>query len=130
VMTRELTLFPFQVRLSRNRNGDLTEVKSPTGRWIRFHCDAGRIVQAADSSRRIVENEYDSDDYRRTVKYPSGQSTTYVYEGDNSRSNDEMMKRLMYLYSGICAEPLESPGWLIPSSEDFLGFELRKARTH
>ncbi len=69
-----------EVRLSRNRNGDLTEVKSPSGRWIRFQYDAGHLIQAADSSGRKVEYEYDSNDRLRKVKYPSGQSTTYEYD--------------------------------------------------
>jgi YD repeat-containing protein len=72
-----------EVRLSRNSEGDLTEVKSPSGRWIRFHYDAGHIVQAADSSGNKVEYEYDSNDRLRKAKYPSGQSTTYAYDTSN-----------------------------------------------
>ncbi len=72
-----------KVRLSRNRKGDLTEVKSPSGRWIRFHYDAGHMVQAVDSSGNKVEYEYDSNDRLRKLKYPSGQSTTYAYDTSN-----------------------------------------------
>ncbi len=73
-----------EVRLSRNSDGDLTEVKSPSGRWIRFHYDAaGHMVQAADRSGNKVEYEYDSNDRLRKVKYPSGQSTTYAYDTSN-----------------------------------------------
>jgi YD repeat-containing protein len=69
-----------EVRLSRNSNGDLTEVKSPSGRWIRFQYDQGHLIQAADNSGKKVEYEYDSNDRLRKVKYPSGQSTTYSYD--------------------------------------------------
>jgi YD repeat-containing protein len=70
-----------EVRLSRNSDGDLTEVKSPSGRWIRFHYDAaGHMVQADDSSGNKVEYEYDANDRPRTVKYPSGRFTTYAYD--------------------------------------------------
>lgn len=72
-----------EVRLSRNSDGDLTEVKSPSGRWIRFHYDAGHMVQADDSSGNKVEYEYDANDRPRMVKYPSGQSTTYAYDTSN-----------------------------------------------
>src|SRR5260370_3928398 len=77
-------------RLSRNSDGDLTEVKSPSGRRIRFHYDgAGHMVQAADSSGNKVEYEYDSNDRLRKVKYPSGQSTTYAYDTSNRIVNAE-----------------------------------------
>jgi YD repeat-containing protein len=72
-----------EVRLSRNSDGDLTELKSPSGRWIRFHYDTGHMVQAADSSGNKVEYEYDGNDRLRKVKYPSGQSTTYAYDTSN-----------------------------------------------
>jgi len=72
-----------EVRLSRNSDGDLTEVKSPSGRWIRFRYDAGHMVQAADSSGNKVEYEYDANDRLRKTKYPSGQSATYAYDTSN-----------------------------------------------
>jgi len=72
-----------EVRLLRNSDGDLTELQSPSGRWIRFQYDAGHLVLAADSSGNKVEYEYDANDRLRKVKYASGQSMTYAYDAFN-----------------------------------------------
>jgi len=72
-----------EVRLSRTANGDLTEIHSPTGRWIRFAYNDGRMVQAKDSSGQIVDYDYDSEDRLETVRYPTGHTTTYSYDSSN-----------------------------------------------
>jgi YD repeat-containing protein len=72
-----------EVRLSRNRLGDLTEVKSPAGRWIRFYYDAGYLVRAADSSGKKVEYEYDSNDRLELVRHSTGQTEKYRYDSSN-----------------------------------------------
>lgn len=76
-----------EVRLSRESNGDLTEIKSPNGRWIRLAYSAGRVSRATDDSGNAVDYGYDSRDRLVTVKYSSGQSVRYSYN-----SSDQLTK--------------------------------------
>ena len=86
-----------EVRLLRNSDGDLTELQSPSGHWIRFRYDAGHLVQAADSLGNKVEYEYDADDRVRRVTYPSGQSTAYTYDTSNRVVSAEDSLRGIFL---------------------------------
>ena len=72
-----------EVRLSRKTNGDLTEIKSPSGRWIRLSYNKGRVFQATDNSGNVVEYGYDPEDRLATVRYSRGQTTRYVYNSNN-----------------------------------------------
>lgn len=72
-----------EVRLSRKPDGDLTEVKSPNGRWIRLTYNEGRIVQAKNSSGDVVEYNYDPEGRATTVRYSTGQTTKYAYDSSN-----------------------------------------------
>jgi len=65
--------------LSRKRNGDLTEIKSPSGRWIRLDYDKGRIIRAKDNSGNVVEYDYDAHHFLQTVRDSLGQTTKYKY---------------------------------------------------
>jgi len=65
--------------LSRKRNGDLTEIKSPSGRWIRLEYDKGRIIRAKDNSGTVVEYDYDAHHFLQTVRDSLGQTTEYKY---------------------------------------------------
>jgi YD repeat-containing protein len=72
-----------EVRLTRQSNGDLIEIKSPNGRWIRLAYSAGRVSRATDDSGNAVDYVYDSRDQLVTVKYSSGQSVRYSYNSEN-----------------------------------------------
>jgi len=50
-----------EVRLSRKSSGDLTKIESPSGRWIKFTYDEGRMIEARDSLRNVVEYKYDAE---------------------------------------------------------------------
>jgi YD repeat-containing protein len=72
-----------EVRLSRGDNGELTEIESPWGRWIRFEYSQLHMIRAHDSSGNVVEYEYDSSSRLSAVKYSGGQSTKYSYDTAN-----------------------------------------------
>jgi hypothetical protein len=50
-----------QARLTRQANGDLTEIKSPNGYWIRLSYSEGHISRVKSSAAEQVEYEYDAD---------------------------------------------------------------------
>jgi YD repeat-containing protein len=72
-----------EVRLSRSERGDLTEIKSPGGHWIRLEYDHSRIIRARDSSGDAVEYEYDPVGRLGAVKYPGSHTTKYSYDMQN-----------------------------------------------
>jgi YD repeat-containing protein len=72
-----------EVRLTRTVSGDLTEIVSPQGRWIRFEYSQSHMVRAHDSLGNVVEYEYDASSRPSTVKYPDGHSTKYSYDTAN-----------------------------------------------
>lgn len=69
-----------EVRLSRKHNGDLTEIKSPRGRWIRLTYDADHISRAADSLGNTVNYTYDLQHRLEKVRDSHGQTTGYIYD--------------------------------------------------
>jgi YD repeat-containing protein len=72
-----------EVQLSREANGDLSEIKSPSGGWIRLNYDRGRIFEAKDSLGDVVEYDYDSNDRLGAVRYSTGRTTRYMYDSSN-----------------------------------------------
>jgi hypothetical protein len=72
-----------EVRLSRKSNGDLEQILSPSGRWIKFRYNKGRMVEVKDSSGNDVEYDYDAGNRPETVRYSSGETTKYSYDSGN-----------------------------------------------
>jgi YD repeat-containing protein len=72
-----------EVRLSRRERGDLTEIKSPGGHWIRLEYDHSRIIRARGTSGDAVEYEYDPIGRLSAVKYPGSNTTKYSYDMQN-----------------------------------------------
>lgn len=72
-----------EVRLSRKPNGDLTEIKSPNGRWIRLTYEGGLITRAADSLGNTAEYTHDLHHRLEKVRDSYGQTTTYIYDDAN-----------------------------------------------
>ena len=72
-----------EVRLSRKHNGDLTEIKSPNGRWVRLTYDAGHISRAADSLGNTVNYTYDLQHRLQTARDSHGQTTGYIHDYAN-----------------------------------------------
>ncbi len=72
-----------EVRLLRKSNGDLEQILSPGGRWIKFRYNAERMIEAEDSSGNIVEYDYDVGNRLETVRYSGGETTRYSYDSGN-----------------------------------------------
>jgi YD repeat-containing protein len=72
-----------EVRLIRQSNGDLTEIKSPNGRWIRLSYSEGQVSRATDDSGNAVDYGYDPRGRLVTVKSSLGPSVRYSYNSDN-----------------------------------------------
>jgi YD repeat-containing protein len=68
------------VKLTRAENGNLQEITSPSGQWIRLTYDSpGRIVRATDSAGEHVDYGYDSQVRLQAVHCSNGQSLSYTY---------------------------------------------------
>jgi YD repeat-containing protein len=71
-----------QVRLSRDANGDLKEIKSPNGLWIHLSYANGRISRLETSAGDHVDYEYDT--YNRLRRATGSQGTEeYSFDRDN-----------------------------------------------
>ncbi|MFI1992876.1 IPT/TIG domain-containing protein [Actinoplanes sp. NPDC020271] len=61
--------------------GPITQITSPSGKWIRFeHDSANRITRAEDVLGRAVTYTYTTDGHLWTVTDPAQGVTTYTYE--------------------------------------------------
>ncbi|MFJ6194802.1 pre-peptidase C-terminal domain-containing protein [Micromonospora sp. NPDC092111] len=72
-----------QITLTRStggQSGDITQVTSPNGRWIKLSYTGGRVTRAQDNLGRAVQYGYDSAGRLTTVTSPGGRTTTYTYD--------------------------------------------------
>lgn len=72
-----------EVQLFRRPNGDLTEVRSPGGHWIRLEYSKSRIIRARDNAGETVDYKYDSIHRLAEVGYSTGLAITYRYDSSN-----------------------------------------------
>lgn len=68
-----------EIRLTRKPNGDLTEITSPNGNWIRFSQEKGLVSRAADSIGHSVNYIYDQRHRLKRVTDSRGEATGYEY---------------------------------------------------
>ena len=115
-----------EVRLSRKDNGDLTEIKSPNGKWIRLRYSDGRMIEAKDSLGNAVEYSFDSANRPETVRYPDGHVTKYEYDSLNR------IRRIEDPSEGFVLEcKYGSEGELTEATvNDHLTYRFRRAVVH
>ncbi len=71
-----------EARLSRDANGDLKEIQSPNGFWIRLSYSDGQIKRVENSTGDHVDYEYDT--YNRLRRATGSQGTEeYSFDRDN-----------------------------------------------
>lgn len=68
---------------SNGQSGDVTQVTSPNGRWVKFTYDAGRITQAIDNIGRTVSYRYNASGDLTSVTDPENHVTSYTYDADH-----------------------------------------------
>jgi YD repeat-containing protein len=69
-----------EVKLTRAPNGDLQEITSPSGHWIRLaYNNLGQVASAADDAGDRADYLYDSKSYLQTV-LSAGRETNYTYD--------------------------------------------------
>lgn len=69
-----------EVKLTRASNGDLQEIKSPSGNWIRFEYRQEDISKAFDTNGNSVEYTYDQSRSLQSATYSKGQAINYTYD--------------------------------------------------
>jgi YD repeat-containing protein len=71
------------VRLIRDRQRNLREIRTPRDRWIRLgHDGHGRVVRADDDAGRSVDYRYSPEGLLSEVRYSDGRARRYTYAGD------------------------------------------------
>jgi len=67
---------------TRDGNSNLTQITSPSGRWIQFTYDGtNRVIQAQDNLGRTTSYTYNADGYLATATDANGGVTSYTYDG-------------------------------------------------
>lgn len=83
---------------STGSGGNITQVTSPNGRWIRFNYDASnRIIRATDNIGRFVQYGYDALGRLSTVTDPNGGITTYGYDSNNNMTTIKDARQIVFL---------------------------------
>jgi RHS repeat-associated protein len=78
--------------------GNITQVTSPSGRWIKFSYDASnRITQARDDTGRVVGYVYDTAGRLVQVTSPGGAVTRYGYNANNAMTTITDARNITYL---------------------------------
>lgn len=72
-----------EVHIAREENGDLTEIRSPSGYWIRIAYVENRISRVDNNSGDYVAYEYDSENRLERTKSSQGLSFEYLYDASN-----------------------------------------------
>ena len=83
---------------SNGTGGNLLQVTSPNGRYIKFTYDSSnRIIQAQDNTGRIVQYTYDSGGRLYTVTDPNSGVTTYTYDSSGNMLTIKDARNITYL---------------------------------
>jgi len=78
--------------------GNITQITSPNGRWIKFTSDASnRITQAKDNAGRTVTYEYDTSGRLFKVTDPNGGTTEYTYDTSNRMLTIKDARSILYI---------------------------------
>ncbi|HEU4890869.1 MAG TPA: RHS repeat-associated core domain-containing protein [Vicinamibacterales bacterium] len=65
---------------ANGQTGDVTQVISPNGRWIKFSYQDGRVSEVSDNIGRTVSYAYDAAGNLSSVTDPESHVTTYTYD--------------------------------------------------
>jgi RHS repeat-associated protein len=71
-------------RVGGGQSGDISQVTSPHGLWIRLAYDSShRVTQAVDNASRTVSYNYDANGRLSQVTNPTGGTTSYTWDSSN-----------------------------------------------
>jgi len=86
------------ITITRDTNGNVTNISSPNGRFIAFqHDTSNRITEAQDNIGRTVLYTYDTTGRLSTVTDAAGGITTYTYDSNNNMLTIEDARGIVYL---------------------------------
>lgn len=84
-------------RASGGQSGDITQITSPNGRWIKLSYASGRVVRAQDNAGRAVVYGYDTAGRLTSVTSPGGRTTGYGYDTANRMTTVTDARGITYL---------------------------------
>jgi RHS repeat-associated protein len=86
------------ISISRDSNGNVTQIVSPNGRWMQFTNDASnRITQARDNTGRAVNYTYDAGGRLWKVTDPANGVTEYTYDTSNQMLTIKDARGIVFL---------------------------------
>lgn len=90
------------LKVVRERNGNVSRIVSPTGKWVALTYDSqDRITRADDSLGRSVQYSYDDNGRLVKVLTATGKVFTYRYDSQNSMTGAwEGPDRILNTYAG------------------------------
>jgi RHS repeat-associated protein len=93
-----------KITRSAGQTGNITQVTSPHGRWVKFSYDgSNRITQAVDNGGRTVDYTYDTSGRLHTVTDVKGGETTYTYNGADQMTAIEDARGITYVQNSYDA---------------------------
>ncbi|SCL34140.1 RHS repeat-associated core domain-containing protein [Micromonospora pallida] len=84
-------------RSSGGQAGDITQITSPNGRWIKLSYTSGRITRAQDNAGRAVTYAYDTGGRLTEVTTPGGRTTRYTYDSAHRMTSVTDARNITYL---------------------------------
>ncbi len=72
-----------EVKLTRESNGDLRKIVSPSGGWLKFDYSRGRLTDAVSSLGDSTKYSYDGEGRLVSVVYSAGSTLRYSYDSEN-----------------------------------------------
>ncbi|MCW3842175.1 DUF6531 domain-containing protein [Micromonospora yasonensis] len=84
-------------RSSGGQSGDITQITSPNGRWIKLAYTSGRVTRAEDNAGRAVQYGYDTSGRLTSVTSPGGRTTTYTYDSAHRMTTVTDARGITYL---------------------------------
>ena len=86
------------ISISRDSNGNVTQIVSPNGRWMQFTNDtSNRITQARDNTGRAVNYTYDASGRLWKVTDPANGVTEYAYNTSNQMLTIKDARGIVFL---------------------------------
>jgi RHS repeat-associated protein len=84
--------------ISRDSNGNITQITTPNGRWVKFTYDSSyRITQAQDNINRTVGYAYDSGGRLTSYTDANGGTTAYTYDSNSNMTSITDTRGIRYI---------------------------------
>jgi RHS repeat-associated protein len=113
-----------QTTVNRDSNGNVTNIISPTGRWINFTNVSNRITQATDNLGRTVGYEYDVTGRLIKVTDPNNGITEYTYDTSSRMLTVKDARGIVFLTNQYNAQGKVTKQTMVDSGEYLFDYTM------